>query len=43
MRFLNLALHQGQVGRKLAVDMVSGGRERGREGGEGYAALIVIV
>ena len=50
MRFLNLALHQGQVGKKLAVNMVS---ERGREGeigrvgGEcgvrGYAAPIVIV
>ena len=54
MRFLNLALHQGQVGKKLAVHMVSGGREGGREGRDGgrgggecgvrgYAAPIVIV
>ena len=35
MRFLNLALHQGQVGKKLAVNMVSGGREGGRGGMEG--------
>ena len=33
MRFLNLALHQGQVGKKLAVKMVSGG-ERGVGEGE---------